>query len=140
MSEPVAENTVARAIALDPDPFENFYISQGFVVGNLVFLSGQVAIDEHGKLVGEGDFDAQADQAIRNVQRALRAVGSDLDKIFKVTVYVADMRYRENVFRWRQRWFQKPYPADTLVQATLGRPERLIEVDATALLRGRIER
>ena len=135
MSEPIA-----RAIKLDPDPFEKFYISQGFVVGDLVFLSGHVAIDEQGNPVGGGDFDAQADQAIRNVRRALRAVGSDLDKVFKVTVYVTDMKYRENVFHWRQRWFKPPYPADTLVQVTLGRPERLIEVDATALLRGRIER
>lgn len=131
---------VARPIELDPDPFEPFFISQGFVVGDLIFLSGQIAIDEHGNQVGVGDFDTQADQAMYNVRRALRAAGSDVDKIVKVTVYITDMKYRANVFRWRQRWFRKPYPADTLVQVTLGRPDRLIEVDATALVRGRIER
>jgi len=127
----------AQRIVTEPDPFKPFFISQGFRVGDLIMLSGQVALDDNGKTVGVGDFDAQADQAMRNVQRALRAGGSDVDKIVKVTIYVTDMKYRENVFALRQRWFKEPYPADTFVcVAALGRPERLIEIDATALVDG----
>ncbi len=129
----------AHQIKTAPDPFEPFFISQGFRVGDLIFLSGQVALDDAGNTVGIGDFDAQADQAMRNVQRALRAAGSDVDRIFKVTIYVTDMQYRPNVFALRQRWFKEPYPADTFVAvAALGRPERLIEIDVTALTKGRL--
>lgn len=132
---------IARPITLDPDPFEPFFISQGFRIGDLILLSGQVGMDEHGNSVGQGDFDAQADQAMRNIGRALAAAGSSIAQIVKVTIYITDMTYRPNVFQMRKRWFSKPYPADTLVGVKeLGRPERLIEMDATALARGRIER
>jgi enamine deaminase RidA (YjgF/YER057c/UK114 family) len=132
---------IARPISLSPDPFEAFFISQGFRIGDLILLSGQVGIDDAGNSVGIGDFDAQADQAMRNIERALKAAGSSIDQIVKVTIYITDMKFRPNVFRMRQRWFKKPYPADTLVGVKeLGRPERWIEIDATALARGRIER
>lgn len=128
----------AQRIHLEPDPFDPFFISQGFRIGDLILLSGQVGMDDSGKTV-DGGFDAQTDQAMRNIQRALQAAGSDLDKIVKVTIYVTDMQYRENVFALRQRWFKAPYPADTFVAvAALGRPERLIEIDATALVEGNL--
>ena len=64
-------------IELDPDPYEPFRLSQGFRVGDLLLVSGQAAIDEHGELVGVGDFDAQAEQVFRNLsacsRRAARA-------------------------------------------------------------------
>ena len=64
-------------IRLDPDPYEPFRLSQGFRVGDLVIVSGQAAIDEHGELVGVGDFDAQAEQVFRNLRRVLEAGGSE---------------------------------------------------------------
>ena len=128
----------AQRIHLEPDPFEPFFISQGFRIGDLILLSGQVGMDDSGKTVC-GGFNAQADQAMRNIQRALQATGSDVNKIVKVTIYVTDMQYRENVFALRKRWFKAPYPADTFVAvAALGRPERLIEIDATALVEGNL--
>ena len=128
----------AQRIHLEDDPFDPFFISQGFRIGDLILLSGQVGMDDTGRTV-DGGFDAQADQAMRNIQRALQAAGSDVDKIVKATIYVTDMQYRENVFALRQRWFKVPYPADTFVGvAALGRPERLIEIDATALVAGNL--
>lgn len=55
-------------IMLDPDPFEPFLIGQGHCVGNLVFLSGQAAIDQNGQIGGAGDIDAQIDQAMANIK------------------------------------------------------------------------
>ena len=128
----------AQRIQLEPDPFDPFFISQGFRIGDLILLSGQVGMDDSGNTV-TGGFDLQADQAMSNIQRVLKAAGSDVDKIVKVTIYVTDMQYRENVIALRQRWFKAPYPADTLVAvAALGRPERLIEIDATALVEGHL--
>jgi enamine deaminase RidA (YjgF/YER057c/UK114 family) len=129
----------AKQIVLEPDPFRDAHISQGFRVGDLIVLSGQVAMDENGQWDGGRDFDAQADQAMRNVQRALRAAGSDVDKIFKVTIYLTDMKYRSNVIAMRRKWFREPWPADTLVAvAALGTPERLIEIEVMALANGSI--
>ena len=53
-------------VATDPDPYAPYRISQAIRLGDLVFVSGQAAIDESG-LVGVGDFDAQAEQAFRNL-------------------------------------------------------------------------
>lgn len=78
-------------IRVDPDPYEPFRLSQGFRVGDLVIVSGQAAIDEHGALVGVGDFDAQAEQTFRNLRRVLEAGGSSLDRVVKVTIFLTDM-------------------------------------------------
>ena len=60
-------------IATDPDPYAPFKISQAIRLGDLVFVSGQAAIDQSGALVGVGDFDAQAEQAFRNLEHVLEA-------------------------------------------------------------------
>ena len=66
--------TDVSPIRLDPDPYEPYRLSQGFRVGDLLLVSGQAAIDENGALVGVGDFDAQAEQVFRNLQRVLEEV------------------------------------------------------------------
>jgi enamine deaminase RidA (YjgF/YER057c/UK114 family) len=127
----------AYAIRLDPDPYAQFYISQGFRVGNLVFLSGQVPITDDGMTI-DGDFDVQAEATLRNMKRALAAGGSSLENVIKVTIYLTNMKaHRSRVMELRQKWFRPPYPADTLVEVTaLGDPSRLIEIDAIALVGG----
>ena len=131
--------TNAEVIKLDPDPFKNFYIAQGYRVGDLIVLSGQVAMTEEGTMI-EGDFDTQADSTFRNIQRALEAAGSSLDKVIKVTIYLTDMQaHRGRIMELRQKWFTPPYPADTLVGVKeLGHPSRLLEIEAIALANGEI--
>lgn len=121
-------------IRLDPDPYEAFRLSQGFRVGDLVIVSGQAAIDEHGQLVGVGDFDAQAEQTFRNLQRVLEAGGSSLDRVVKVTIFLTDMTNFPKVVELRGRWFTPPYPADTIVEVTsLALPELELEIEAIAV-------
>ena len=83
--------TNAVQIKTTPDPYEPFNISQAFRAGDLVFVSGQAALDSGGNLVGIGDFDAQARQAFENLQSVLAAAGSGLEKVIKVTIYLTDM-------------------------------------------------
>ena len=64
-----------------PDPYAPFLISQAIKTKGLVFVSGQAAIGDDGELVGVGDFDKQADQAFRNLERVLKASGSGLDRV-----------------------------------------------------------
>ena len=122
-----------RQVATDPDPYAPYRISQAIRFGDLVFVSGQAAIDEHG-LVGVGDFDAQAEQAFRNLQSVLEAAGSGLDRILKVTIFLTDMAANfPKIVDLRGRWFLEPYPADTIVEVTsLALPELEIEIEAIA--------
>ena len=125
----------AHRIATTPDPFEPFYISQAFRVGNLVITSGQAALSPDGALVGVGDFDAQAHQTFANLSAVLNAAGSSLDQIVKVTIYLTDMGNFGKVVELRQQYFSHPYPADTIVEVnSLALPELEIEIEATALV------
>ena len=87
----------AEPIKLDPDPLASYRISPGFKVDGMLYLSGHAAISESGELVGVGDFDAQAQATFESLQRTLRAGGSDLSKVIKVTIYLTDMTHFENV-------------------------------------------
>jgi 2-iminobutanoate/2-iminopropanoate deaminase len=121
-------------IRTDPDPYEPYRISQAIRAGDLIFVSGQAAIGADGELVGVGDFDAQAEQAFLNLQRVLEAGGSGLDRIVKVTIFLTDMTNFPKIVALRGRWFNEPYPADTIVEVgSLALPELEIEIEAIAL-------
>ena len=127
----------AHQIRTDPDPMEPYRLAQGYRVGNLIFLSGQAAIDAHGAIVGAGDFAAQAEQVFANLAQVLKAAGSDLDKVIKVTIYLTDMARFPDIVDLRGRYFSPPYPADTIVEvAALALPELMIEIEAVALVEG----
>ena len=121
-------------IRTEPDPYAPYRISQAIRAGDLIFVSGQAAIGQDGELVGVGDFDAQAEEAFRNLQRVLEAGGSGLDRIVKVTIFLTDMANFPKIVELRGRWFSEPYPADTIVQVvSLALPELEIEIEAIAL-------
>ena len=128
--------TEVSPIRLDPDPYEPYRLSQGFRVGDLLLVSGQAAIDEHGEIVGAGDFDAQAEQVFRNLRRVLEAGGSGLDRVVKVTIFLTDMANFPKIVELRGRWFAPPYPADTIVEVSaLALPELELEIVAIAVVR-----
>ncbi len=132
-------SVIATQIRTHTDPFEPFFISQAFRVGDLIITSGQAAIDDQGNLVGVGDFDAQAEQTFRNVEAVLKAGGSSLDRVVKVTIYLTDMANFPKIMELRQKWFSKPYPADTIVEVrSLALPELEIEIEAMAVVDGEI--
>lgn len=123
----------AEQIRLDPDPLAPYRLSQGFRVGELVFVSGQAAIDVDGQIVGVGDFDAQAEQVFRNLSRVLEAGGSSLSRVVKVTIFLMDMTNFGKIVELRGKWFTPPYPADTIVEvSSLALPELELEIEAIA--------
>ena len=65
--------------------------SQGYVVGNLVFASGQIPVDPATGEVAGQDIAAQAEQSCKNVKAVIEAGGSDISKVFKTTCFLADM-------------------------------------------------
>ena len=126
----------AIPIRTEPDRYPAIGISQGFRVGDVVYISGQVGTDDAGAIVG-GDVETQAHQVFRNLARALLAGGSDLAHVFKVTVYVTNAAESlETIVALRRRYFTEPYPADTFVEVSaLARPGLLIEIEAIATVK-----
>ena len=84
--------------------------------GDLLFLSGQVALDPAtGKLV-TGDIGAQTEQIFANISAVLEAAGKSFDDVMKTTVYLADMKNFGAINTVYARYFQTPYPARTTIQ------------------------
>jgi enamine deaminase RidA (YjgF/YER057c/UK114 family) len=109
------------------------------VTGTLVYVAGQVSSDASGKLVGEGDLEAQTEQVFRNLKIAIEAAGGTLADIVKMNVYlVAEVDQAEiPKFRAvRDRYLDKArLPASTLAVITrLARPGWLIEIEAIAAI------
>ncbi|WP_344395723.1 RidA family protein [Streptomyces vastus] len=104
--------------------------------GRFVAISGQVALDEDGKLVGENDPAAQARQTFENLRRCLAAAGATFDDVIKLTYYVTDMAHIPAVRAARDACISPDrLPASTAVQvAGLVRPEFLMEIEAYAIL------
>jgi enamine deaminase RidA (YjgF/YER057c/UK114 family) len=106
--------------------------------GRLVYIAGQAALDRDGSLVGEGNLEAQADQAFRNLATALSAVGCTVRDIAKLTVFIRDMRQLAAYRRARDRFFgtttPPAAPAVTLVEVSkLFDDKLLIEIEAVAV-------
>ena len=104
--------------------------------GTPVFISGQVALDAEGKLVGEGDPAAQTEQIFRNLTSVVEAAGGTLDDIVKITIFVTDPSYRPAVAAARLKWFKEgEWPASTyLVVSALAVPTMLVEIEAVAMI------
>lgn len=107
--------------------------SQAVAAGDLIFLSGQLAIDpETGQFV-EGDIGAMTRQIFKNIAAVLAAAGSTLDKIVKTTVFLADMNDFQAMNAAYAEHFAANPPARSTVQvARLPRDAR-IEIEVIAL-------
>ncbi len=103
--------------------------------GRTVYLSGQVAFDSAGELVGAGDFEAQARQTFSNIKAGLEAVGLNFSHVVKINLFVLDVSNLPTLRRVRDEFVNLEHPpASTLVQvAALFRPEFLFEADAIAV-------
>jgi enamine deaminase RidA (YjgF/YER057c/UK114 family) len=113
-------------------------LCQAVVAGNTVYLRGQIGQNlDTSESVGVGDVEAQAEQAMANIDVLLREAGSGLADIVKIVVYLVDPRYRAPVYRVMGRWLKGVHPVSTgVVVSALARPEWLVEIDATAVIPG----
>ena len=111
-------------------------LCQAVVANGVVYLRGQIGQDlETRESVGIGDPVKQAEQAMSNIKLLLEEAGSRLEDIVKVTVYIVDPRYREDVYRTMGKWLKGVFPVSTgIVVQALARPEWLVEIDATAVI------
>jgi enamine deaminase RidA (YjgF/YER057c/UK114 family) len=98
-----------------------------------VVVSGQLAVDATGALVGAGDIEAQTEQVFRNLRTALVSVGLGLEHVVKLGTFLATMADLEGYRKVRRRWIpDDALPASTLVQARLVDAGYLVEMEAIA--------
>ena len=103
--------------------------------GRAVFVAGQIPWDENGSTVCKGDVAGQTRQVFANIGAVLAEAGGTLDDVVKITVFAADIRYRDEINRVRTETFSEPYPASTQVAvASLVDPEWLVEIEAVAFI------
>ena len=128
-----------RKTAVNPDsvaaPLKPYYSSCVRIEsGPLLFVSGQVALDADGKLVGEGDLRAQAVQVLENIRAILADQGAGMADIVKVTVYVTNIRAFNDIADIREKYFPKDSPASVICEVSaLAWPEFMIEIEAVAV-------
>jgi 2-iminobutanoate/2-iminopropanoate deaminase len=103
--------------------------------GNLLFLSGCVAVDGDGHLVGGDDVTAQTRQVFANLEATLAAAGVSIHDVVKVTVFLTDIGDRSSVNEVRREVFGGTRPASTLVEVSkLALDGARVEIEAVALL------
>lgn len=107
--------------------------SQAVQAGNLVFLSGQIALDPATGQLVEG-FEAQVHQAIRNMSAVVQAAGGSLSQVVRLTLYLTDLGNFPKANEIMQQYFKLPYPArSTVGVAALPRGAEF-EIEATVVL------
>jgi reactive intermediate/imine deaminase len=104
--------------------------------GRPVYISGQVALDSAGGLVGPGDIRAQTRQVFDNLQAALQAVGAGFDQVVKLTLFLVDATQLPVVREVRDQYINtQQRPASTAVEVRrLVRDDLIIEIEAVAVI------
>lgn len=127
---------IAPPLLARPRGFSHGILVQG---GHLLFLAGQDASDQAGRIVGPGDLVRQFEQVIRNIDIVVRAAGGTLEHVTKLNIFVRDRKiYMDNLepigelFRLH---FEGHYPAMALFEVSgFFRDEALIEIEGIAVI------
>ena len=103
--------------------------------GNRVFLRGQTGFDLDGNMNGIGDAAVQAENAMSCVKILLEESGAKLEHICKVTIYITDRSYREEVYEVVGRWLKGIHVCSTgLIVKGLALPDMMMEIDVEAMI------
>ena len=123
-----------------PVPF-----SQGWRVGNMVFVGGQISADDKGRVIGEGDITLQTKNVFESIGRVLEEANASWEDVVKLNTYYVfdgegdDIRlFWEKMTETRLKYIPNPGPAATAVRvAGLAYPGLLIEADVIAIVKGK---
>ena len=113
-----------------PEPY-----SLGYKVGDQLWVAGQTAVGEDGKIVGLGDARAQAECIYQRIGMVLKEAGATPQDVTMIHTYLTDMRHQQAVREVRAAFFGGHKPASTSVQVVaLAQPEFLLEVEVFAVI------
>ena len=106
-------------------------------VGELLFVSGQVSVDDRGNVVGAGDCAAQTRQVMARLKTIVEAAGATMQDVVKITTFLTSAANYPAFSQVRSQTFPSSPPASsTVIVAALVRPEYLVEVEAVVRVPG----
>ena len=109
--------------------------SRAVRVGSQVFVTGTTATNEQGETVGVGDAYAQTVQVIRNLEKALHALGATLADVVRTRIFVTDIARWEEYGRAHGEFFRDIRPCATMVECSRLIDDRmLVEIEADAII------
>lgn len=109
--------------------------SRAVRIGNLVEVSGTVALDENGNLVGKNDPYAQTICILEKIENALKAAGATLQDVVRTRIYVTDISQWEAVGKAHGAFFAQIRPASSMVEVSrLIGEDYMVEIEATAII------
>ena len=127
------ERTPINPAGISPNPA----LSPGILVGDFLFVSGNVGVDSRGNLVGPGDCEAQSRQVMANIQTIVEAAGGSMQDVVKITCFLTDVNNYPAYGKVRsETWPSSPPASSTVIVAGLVRPEYLVEVEAVVRIPG----
>ena len=125
MRQPITAPDAPRAIG----PY-----SPAIRAGNLLFLSGQIAIDPTSGAIVEGDITAQTERVMLNIAALLKAGGASFADVVRTTVFLADMNEFAAMNTVYGRYVGDPPPARSTVQVSRLPRDVRVEIDVIAML------
>lgn len=108
--------------------------SQGIIVNNLFYSSGQIPLRADGTMV-EGDIQAQAHQVFQNLQAVLEAAGASFETVVKATVFIKDMNDFSQLNEVYGEYFSTHKPARSCVEVARLPKDALVEIEVIALVK-----
>ncbi|GLH63896.1 MULTISPECIES: RidA family protein [Bacillaceae] len=108
--------------------------SQGIIVNNMFYSSGQIPLTPEGEMV-QGDIKAQTHQVFQNLKAVLEAAGASLDTVVKTTVFLKNMDDFAAMNEVYSEYFTNHKPARSCVEVARLPKDALVEIEVVALIR-----
>ncbi len=120
-----------------PPPISKY--SHGVTIENnnmkLIFVSGQMALDQKGEIVGVKDISKQTDYVFGEIKNILKESGASLNDVVKATIFITNMKEYQKVANVRNKYFSESPPATTFVEVNrLVKDGCLVEIEAIAAI------
>jgi 2-iminobutanoate/2-iminopropanoate deaminase len=107
--------------------------AQAVAAGDLVFCSGQIALDPETGVLVAGSIEDETRRVLENLRAVLAAAGLTLDAVVRTTVFLTDLADFPRVNQAYGEFFREPYPARATVQVAALPREARVEIDAIAM-------
>jgi enamine deaminase RidA (YjgF/YER057c/UK114 family) len=109
--------------------------SRAVKVGNFVFVGGTTSTNPDGIVEGEGDAYLQTKIILQKIEQALSKAGAKLSEVYRVRIYVTDIKQAQETMRAYSEFFKEIKPVTILVEiSALARPAHLVEIEAEAII------